>query len=192
ELLADAPRMIDHLCDECAVHYKAVKEGLAGLGIPHTEDSNLVRGLDYYTRTAFEYIATGLDAAQNAVGGGGRYDGLAEAIGGDPTPGVGFALGLDRMMLALGEPERPYLDAYLVSETGPEDAVRVASQLRREGVRVDLDTEGRSVKAQFRTARRLEVPVVLVWRGDGHLVDVQTEGERAELPLQEVSNWFKG
>lgn len=192
ELLADAPRIMDHLCDECAVHYKAVKEGLAGLGIPHTEDANLVRGLDYYTRTAFEYIATGLDAAQNAVGGGGRYDGLAEAIGGDPTPGVGFALGLDRMMLALGEPERPYLDAYLVSETGPEDALRVASQLRREGVRVDLDTEGRSVKAQFRTARRLKVPVVLVWRGDGHLVDVQTESERAELPLQEVSNWFRG
>jgi len=80
----------------------------------------------------------------------------------------------------------------LVSETGPEDALKVASQLRREGVRVDLDTGGRSVKAQFRTARRLEVPVVLVWRGAGHLVDVQTESERAELPLQEVSNWFKG
>ena len=192
EALVDAPRMVDHLCDACATHYKAVKDGLSGLGIPYTEDSNLVRGLDYYTRTAFEYIATGLDAAQNAVGGGGRYNGLAEAIGGRPTPGVGFALGLDRIMLALGDPERAYLDAYLVSETGPEEALRVASQLRREGVRVDLDTEGRSVKAQFRTARRLQVPVVLVWRGDGHLVDVQTESERAELPLQEVSNWFKG
>jgi histidyl-tRNA synthetase len=99
---------------------------------------------------------------------------------------------LDRIILALGEPERPYLEAYLVSETGPEEALRVASQLRREGIRVDLDTEGRSVKAQFRTARRLDVPVVLVWRGDGHLVDVQTENERAELALQEVSNWFRG
>lgn len=191
-VLTDAPRMVDHLCDACATHYKAVKEGLAGLEIPYTEDSNLVRGLDYYTRTAFEYIATGLDAAQNAVGGGGRYDGLAEAIGGRPAPGVGFALGLDRIMLALGEPVRAYLDAYLVSETGPEDALRIASRLRREGVRVDFDSEGRSVKAQFRAARRLEVPAVLVWRGDGHLVDVQTENERAELPLQEVSNWFKG
>lgn len=191
-VLTDAPRMVDHLCDACATHYKAVKEGLAGLEIPYTEDSNLVRGLDYYTRTAFEYIATGLDAAQNAVGGGGRYDGLAEAIGGRPAPGVGFALGLDRIMLALGEPVRAYLDAYLVSETGPEDALRIASRLRREGVRVDFDSEGRSVKAQFRAARRLEVPAVLVWRGDGQLVDVQTENERAELPLQEVSNWFKG
>jgi histidyl-tRNA synthetase len=191
-VLADAPRTVDHLCDDCAEHYAAVKEGLSDLGIPFTEDSNLVRGLDYYTRTAFEYIATGLDAAQNAVGGGGRYDGMAEAIGGPPTPGVGFALGLDRIILALGEPERPYLDAYLVSEAGPEEALRVASQLRREGIRVDLDTEGRSVKAQFRTARRLDVPVVLVWRGDGHLVDVQTENERAELALQEVSNWFRG
>ena len=191
-VLTDAPRMVDHLCDACATHYKAVKEGLAGLEIPYTEDSNLVRGLDYYTRTAFEYIATGLDAAQNAVGGGGRYDGLAEAIGGRPAPGVGFALGLDRIMLALGEPVRAYLDAYLVSETGPEDALRIASRLRREGVRVDFDSDRRSVKAQFRAARRLEVPAVLVWRGDGHLVDVQTENERAELPLQEVSNWFTG
>ena len=191
-LLADAPRMVDHLCEECALHYEAVKAGLSGLEIPYIEDSNLVRGLDYYTRTAFEYIATGLDAAQNAVGGGGRYDGLAEAIGGAPTPGVGFALGLDRIMLALGDLQRSHLDAYLVSETGPEDALRIASQLRRDGVRVDFDTEGRSVKAQFRSARRLEVPVVLVWRGDGQLVDVQTESERAELPLQEVSHWFKG
>lgn len=192
QVVVDAPRMIDHLCEECATHYKTVREGLSGLGVPFSEEPNLVRGLDYYTRTAFEYVATGLDTAQNAVGGGGRYDGLAEAIGGPPTPGVGFALGMDRIMLALGDPERAYLDAYLVSETGPEEALRVASQLRREGVRVDFDTEGRSVKAQFRTARRLEVPVVLVWKGDGRLVDVQTDSERAELPLQEVSNWFKG
>lgn len=189
--LTDAPRTIDHLCGPCKEHHDEVKSGLEALGIAYQEDPSLVRGLDYYTRTAFEYVATGLDAAQNAVGGGGRYDGLAEAIGGRHTPGVGFALGIDRIMLALGEPERPYLDAYLVSETGPGDGLGIASKLRRQGVRVDFDTEGRSVKAQFRTARRLEVPVVLVWKGDGHLVDVQTEDERAELPLEEVSNWFK-
>jgi histidyl-tRNA synthetase len=190
--LEDVPRTIDHLCEACKEHHAAVKTGLESLGVPYQEDPSLVRGLDYYTRTAFEYVATGLDAAQNAVGGGGRYDGLAEAIGGTPTPGVGFALGIDRIMLALGEPERPHLDAYLVSETGPDEALGIASRLRDEGVRVDFDTEGRSVKAQFRTARRLEVPVVVVWRGDGHLVDVQTEDERAELPLEEVANWFKG
>jgi histidyl-tRNA synthetase len=192
EVLLDAPRTVDHLCAPCSDHYEAAKSGLDYLGVPYREDSKLVRGLDYYTRTAFEYLATGLDAAQNAVGGGGRYDGLAEAIGGRPTPGVGFALGIDRILLALGEPERPHLDAYLVSETGPVEALKAASRLRAGGVRVDLDAEGRSVKAQFRTARRLGVPVVLVWRGEGHLVDIQADGERVELPLQEVSKWFKG
>ena len=188
--LADAPRTLDHLCADCADHFEAVERGLETLGIPYREDSSLVRGLDYYTRTAFEYVATGLDTAQNAVGGGGRYDGLAEAIGGRPTPGVGFALGVDRMMLALGDPSRPHLDAYLVSETGPEDALRVASLLREAGIRVDFDVDGRSVKAQFRTARRLEAPVIVVWRGDGRAVDIQAENERAELPLEEVSSWF--
>jgi histidyl-tRNA synthetase len=188
--LIDAPRTLDYLCEACAEHLASVKRGLETLGIPYKEDTSLVRGLDYYTRTAFEYIATGLDTAQNAVGGGGRYDGLAEAIGGRPTPGVGFALGLDRIMLALGDPQRAYLDAYLVSETGPDDALRVASTLRGDGIRVDFDVDGRSVKAQFRTASRLDVPVVLVWKGDSQAVDVQTEGERVELPLQEVSAWF--
>ncbi len=188
--LMEAPRTLDHLCDPCVEHFAEVKRGLEGLRIPYKEDASLVRGLDYYTRTAFEYVATGLDTAQNAVGGGGRYDGLAEAIGGRATPGVGFALGIDRIMLALGDPQRPYLDAYLVSETGPEDALPAVSRLREDGVRVDFDTEGRSVKAQFRTAGRLEVPVVLVWRGRGQLVSAQTEDERVELPLEEVSTWL--
>ncbi|MGD2102143.1 MAG: histidine--tRNA ligase [Acidimicrobiia bacterium] len=190
EVVADAPRITDHLCDDCAAHYKSVKTSLDALGLVYDEDAHLVRGLDYYTRTAFEYVATGLDAAQNAVGGGGRYDGLAEAIGGRATPGVGFALGIDRIMLALGDPERGYLDAYLVSETGPEDALVAVSKLRSDGLRVDFDVDGRSVKAQFRSARRLDVPVVLVWRGDGYLVDVQTPSDRVELPLQEVASWF--
>lgn len=192
DVVADAPRTVDYLCADCAAHYKSVRESLRSLGIPYVEDSNLVRGLDYYTRTAFEYIATGLDAAQNACGGGGRYDGLAEAIGGRSVPGVGFALGIDRIMLALGDPEMSHLDAFLVSETGPEDALTVVSRLRRDGVRVDFDVDGRSVKAQFRMARRLEAPVVLVWKGQGQPIDVQTEDERVALPLEEVSNWFKG
>jgi histidyl-tRNA synthetase len=189
--LLDAPRTLDHLCDACAEHFAKVKQGLERLGIPYKEDVNLVRGLDYYTRTAFEYVATGLDTAQNAVGGGGRYDGLAEAIGGRATPGVGFALGIDRIMLALGDPQLPYLDAYLVSETGPEDALPAVSRLREDGIRVDFDIEGRSVKAQFRTAGRLGVPVVLVWKGQGEPVSAQTEDERVELLLEEVSTWFR-
>lgn len=189
--LKDAPRTLDHLCEACAAHYKTVKSGLDSLGIPYTEDPTLVRGLDYYTRTAFEYIATGLDAAQNAVGGGGRYDGLAEALGGRDVPGVGFALGIDRIVLALGDTVRGYLDAYLVSETGPEDALAAASRLRAAGLRVDFDVEGRSVKAQFRAASRLGAPVVLVWRGEDRPVDVQTDEERVELALDEVPGWFE-
>lgn len=188
--LVDAPKTTDYLCDACETHYLGVKEALDVLGVSYIEDSKLVRGLDYYTRTAFEYVGTGLDTAQNALGGGGRYDGLAELIGGRDTPGVGFALGLDRIMLALGDPEKTHLDAYLVSEVGPEEGLQAANQLRKDGLRIDLDLEGRSVKAQFRTARRLGAPVVLVFRGDGYLVDVQTDDERAEVPLQEVSVWF--
>lgn len=188
--LEDHPRMMDHLCDECADHYSAVKALLHDLEIPFKEDDGLVRGLDYYTRTTFEYIGTSLDAAQNAVGGGGRYDGLAEAIGGRRAPGVGFALGIDRIVLSMAREPGSHIDAYLVSETGPGDALRVASRLRRDGLRVDFDTEGRSVKAQFRTAGKLEVPVILVWKGDGAPVDIQTRDERSQRPLEEVSKWF--
>lgn len=191
-VLVDAPRMVDHLCDDCSRHYESVKMLLTNLEVPFTEDFGLVRGLDYYTRTTFEYIGRQLDTAQNAVGGGGRYDGLAETLGGRPTPGVGFALGIDRIVLSVGGSARPYLDAYLVSEKGPDEAIQVASRLRREGVYVDFDSEGRSVKAQFRAARRIGVAVTLVWRGKDEPIDVQTEHGREDVSLEEVSDWFKG
>jgi len=190
-LLGDAPKPADRLCAACRRHHESVRRVLDGLGVPYTQDDSLVRGLDYYTRTAFEYVGRGLDAAQNAVGGGGRYDGLAEALGGRAVPGLGFALGVERMLLSLAEPVDPSLGAYLVSETGPEDAIAAVSLLRREGAAVDFDTEGRSVKAQFRAARRLGAPVILVWRGEGRLVDAQTEGERREMPLEEAPAWLK-
>jgi histidyl-tRNA synthetase len=190
-VLVDPPRMVDNLCDSCSRHFEAVKTLVEGLGVPLTEDHGLVRGLDYYTRTTFEYVGRQLDTAQNAVGGGGRYDGLAETLGGRPTPGVGFALGIDRIVLSVGEVDRPYLEAYLVSETGPEEALQVASRLRRDGVNVDFDSEGRSVKAQFRAARRIDVAVTLVWKGEGEPIDVQTKDGRQDVPLEEVSDWFK-
>jgi histidyl-tRNA synthetase len=188
-VLTDPPRMVDFLSNADRKHYESVKAALDELDVPHREDHRLVRGLDYYTRTTFEYVATDLDAAQKAVGGGGRYDGLAEAIGGRRVPGVGFALGIDRILLSLGEPERGHLQAYLISETGPEDAIRVASHLRESGIRVDFDTEGRSVKAQFRAAKRLQVPVVLVWKGDDRALDAQTFDEREEVALDDVPLW---
>jgi len=191
-VLTEAPAMKDHLCEPCAAHYHEVKTALTRLEIPHREDGRLVRGLDYYTRTAFEYLATDLDAAQNAVGGGGRYDGLAEALGGRRAPGVGFALGVDRIILASVLEPAPQVDVYLVSESGPGEALVAASTLRRAGLRVDLDTEGRSVKAQFRTAGRSRARALVVLPVGGGDVDVRIDEERTRMPPQDVAAWLKG
>ncbi len=96
----DAPRFLDHLCDPCAAHFARVRAGLESLGVDFTIDHRLVRGFDYYTRTTFEFAAEALDAAQNGIGGGGRYDGLVELLGGGPTPGIGFGIGIERVLLA--------------------------------------------------------------------------------------------
>jgi histidyl-tRNA synthetase len=189
-VLADAPAMKDHLCEPCADHYALVKKSLEDLSIPYVEDARLVRGLDYYTRTAFEYIATDLEAAQNAVGGGGRYDGLAESIGGRRAPGVGFALGVDRIVLASGKAAGSEIDVYVVSETGPDDALMAASHLRLAGLRVDFDTEGRRVEAQFKTASRLEARAVIVLKAEGEEVDVRIDEERALMPLDVVPEFL--
>ena len=189
-VVGDPPKTVDYLCDDCSRHYEAVQSRLEVLSVPYSQDDRLVRGLDYYSRTTYEWIGGELESAQNAVGGGGRYDGLAEMIGGRATPGVGFALGLDRIMLSVGAPEIGHLDAYLVSETGSDAGLAVASALRQAGVKVDFDTEGRSVKAQFKSARRLEAPVILVWKGDGLEVDIQHDDGRLSLPLEEVPGWF--
>ncbi len=190
-VLTDAPAMSEHLCDPCAGHYLAVKESLRSVDIAFREDARLVRGLDYYTRTAFEYVATGLAAAQNAVGGGGRYDGLAEALGGRRMPGVGFALGIDRIVLSSSLEPISDVDVYVVSEGTTIDALRTASELRREGLRADFDTEGRSVSAQFRTLSRVGARGVVVTRG-GDEVEVRIADERETLPLSKASEWLKG
>lgn len=190
-ILTDPPAMKDFLCDECVQHFATVKASLTDLEIPFIEDPKLVRGLDYYTRTAFEYIATGLDAAQNAVGGGGRYDGLAESIGGRPAPGVGFALGFDRILLALGADPVPALDVYLISEVAPEVALPGVAKMRREGLSVDFDVAGRSTKAQFKAASRSGAAATVIFHGTGKNVSVRIDDQRHEMPLEEVSEWLK-
>lgn len=190
-ILVDSPAMKDHLCEPCADHYSQVKKSLDGLEVPFTEDARLVRGLDYYTRTAFEYVATDLEAAQNAVGGGGRYDGLAESIGGRRAPGVGFALGVDRIVLSSSRETGARVDVYLVSESGPADALIAASGLRRDGLRAEFDTEGRKVEAQFRAASRFGAPAVVVLPGAGDVVDVRIGEERSHMPLESVAKWLK-
>jgi histidyl-tRNA synthetase len=160
-VIAGAPRQLDHLCEPCAAHFARVRAGLDALDIPYTIDSTLVRGLDYYTRTAFEYIARGLESAQNAVGGGGRYDGLIKELGGPDTPAIGFALGIDRILLA-GEgegmasrlQETRRLDAFVVDFAGGSDARDLTAKLRGAGLRVDRSFDGRSPKSQFKAADR--------------------------------------
>jgi histidyl-tRNA synthetase len=144
---------------------------LTSLGIPFTRDARLVRGLDYYRFTTFEYAGGTLDSAQNALGGGGRYDGLVEDLGGPPTPGIGFALGLDRTLLAcddegvFGAPVRP-LDAFVVDTTGGGEAVVLTDSLRGSGFRVDRAYDNRSMKSQMKAADRSGARVAVIIGSD--------------------------
>jgi histidyl-tRNA synthetase len=161
DTMAGAPILRDRLCDDCAAHHAEVKGNLDALGIEYVEDSTLVRGLDYYTRTVFEVQAEGL-GAQNAIGGGGRYDRLFEQYGGQPTPGLGFALGFERTLLALRaagvELPAPALADVFVARVVPGTAAKVfeiAQRLRASGVAAEMDHQGRSLKAQMKAADRL-------------------------------------
>lgn len=159
EVVAGAPTIAEHLSEAAAAHYQRVRDGLDALGIPHTEDPRLVRGLDYYRRTTFEFAAVALDAAQDAVGGGGRYDRLAEDLGGTPTDGIGFALGVDRILLACDAeatfpPPEPRLDAFVVDLVGGHAARDLTHRLRGAGLSADRRFGGGSMKAQLKAADR--------------------------------------
>lgn len=164
---AGAPRSIDHLCDPCREHFARVRSGLEALAVDYTIETRLVRGLDYYTRTTFELAAGALDSAQNAVGGGGRYDGLAEALGGPPTPGIGFGLGIERLLLACDAegvfpaPEAA-VDVFVIDTTGGREALELTHELRRSGMAADRAFDGRSMKAQFKAADRSGARLALV------------------------------
>ena len=155
----NAPRMVDYLDEACAAHFVRVRAGLEALGIAHRLEPRLVRGLDYYTRTTFEFASAALESAQNAVGGGGRYDGLAEAIGGPPAPGIGFGIGMERLLLACDaegcQPApAPVPDVFVIDLTGGEVARDLAEELRRAGLSAERAFDGRSLKAQLRLADR--------------------------------------
>ena len=156
EIAADAPRLIDHLGEEDAAHFEELKATLDALGTPYQVDSSLVRGLDYYTRTLFEVRGRGGDlGAQNTLCGGGRYDGMIRDFGGPPVPAIGFAMGIERLLLSMEEAEgEAALDAFLVVQA-PElrrDAVVLLRKLRDAGFRADADLRGKSMKSQFRRA----------------------------------------
>lgn len=157
--IKSAPQIADFYSDEAAAHFDAVKVGLRALGIQFVEEPKLVRGLDYYRRTIFEFLGGTLDSAQNALGGGGRYDGLVQALGGPATPGIGFALGVDRTLIACDDEgcfdaEAPQLDVFVVDAVGGLEAAVLTSDLRAVGLSVDRGYDNRSMKAQMKLANR--------------------------------------
>lgn len=159
-LVADAPSIHDYLNQDCLDHYAKVKQHLDALGIPYTEDHRLVRGLDYYTKTAFELSSPDL-GSQDALGGGGRYDLLVEELGGQPTPAVGFASGMERFLIAcealgISMGTEPKADVYIAchGDQARAWAVKAAQELRAAGLSVLYDSVGRSVKAQMKEANR--------------------------------------
>lgn len=159
DLIAAAPVLVDYISPEAAAAFERVQIGLGSVGVPFTLAPRLVRGLDYYTRTTFEFAANALDAAQNAVGGGGRYDGLVADLGGPDDPGVGFALGVDRTLLACDaegtfDPQATAPDAFVVCTVPGTQALEITTELRRAGFTAERSFDARSMKAQMKAANR--------------------------------------
>ncbi len=170
-VLAEAPRLLDRLCPPCRAHLDAVEAGLRAVGVPYRTDPRLVRGLDYYVRTAYEFSSDAI-GAQSALAGGGRYDGLVETLGGQPTPAIGFALGQERLALvldAIGREvplQRPAVFLVAADGEGARAAVVWAATLRRAGIACELDARAGKVGRQFKQAERVRARFALVLGGD--------------------------
>lgn len=200
--MADAPKITDCLCEECADHFAKLKELLISAGISFTHDPRLVRGLDYYTKTAFEIKYPPL-GAQSAVAGGGRYDGLIEEMGGNPTPAVGFATGLERLLLALESqnllPEKNRsVDAYVVAlgETAQAEGFKLLNSLRQHGLSAAMDFAGRSMKAQMKQANKLGAKYSVILGEDEIAEGVvmlrsMEDSSQAKVPMNQVAEKIK-
>lgn len=198
ELMRQAPLVTDNLCDDCRAHYAKVKQYLDEAGISYVEDPTLVRGLDYYTRTVFEVECKG--SGVGAIGGGGRYDGLVELEGGKHTPGIGFAVGFERMALALEQQghdmagEEPGC-VYVACTPDERDAVFTAVlALRRAGIRTEADYQGRSLKSQFKQADKHHARLCVVLGSDevaSHTATVRDMGthEQVSVPQDELASF---
>lgn len=170
----DAPALIEHLCEACSTHFEGLKGGLDNLEIKYTVDKNIVRGLDYYTKTVFEFVSNGI-GSQGTVCGGGRYDALIEECGGTPTPGIGFAVGIERLLMVMDSqgiliPNNEVVDIYIatIGEKAIKFAERLVSQLRSEGLRAEKDLMNRSLKAQMKYADKIDA-VYSVVLGDNEI-----------------------
>ncbi len=197
-----APSIFDSLCDECREHFDTVRRGLEAIGAHYILDKRLVRGLDYYTKTAYEVLSGDL-GAQNAVCGGGRYDNLSEAIGGPSVPGVGFAAGLERIVLTMEQQgcslgERPQVKAAVIS---PDPSFRVQGMellgtLRSAGIGASMDYAGKSMKSQLKAAAQEGIRAACILGGDElaqGVVGVKNleTGEQESVPLGEVPSYLK-
>lgn len=176
EIAKDAPLIIDYLCEECSDHFEKLKKYLSNFGIEYTVDPKIVRGLDYYTKTVFEFVTTEI-GAQGTVCGGGRYDGLIEQLGGQHTPALGFAMGLERLLLLMEKQNCDYLspkkcDIYfaVMGEAALEKSMQLSKSLREYGYYAEYDMMGRSLKAQMKYANKIGA-VFTVVIGDNEIAD---------------------
>lgn len=197
-----APTTLQYLCADCKAHFNTVRDVLDTAGIKYVINERMVRGLDYYTRTAFEILAPGI-GAQASIGGGGRYDGLVEELGGPPTPGVGYALGIERILLALelqGEqlPVSSQVEVF-VGTLGSEQkrlAFSILSRLRKQGIFANMDYLGRSLKAQMKQAGKLGARFTVLVGGEElarqavTIRDMQ-EGKQEEVSLEKLENFLQ-
>jgi histidyl-tRNA synthetase len=196
--LQDAPHMIDALCDECETHFEDVKAMLGAMSIDFTVDTGIVRGLDYYTKTAFEFISEDI-GAQSTVCGGGRYDGLIQEVGGPDIPGVGFGMGMERLLLTMQntgvEIVRPMVNELFIlvlGEQAKRSALAVAKRFRDAGIKTEIDHLDRSMKAQFKYANKIEVPYVIILGEDEIAKGIMplkrmSDGTQVEIAIQDVT-----
>jgi histidyl-tRNA synthetase len=202
DLAEGAPKSADHLCDACRDHFRAVLDLLDALSLRYVVDHRLVRGLDYYTRTTFEFVIAGREGQQQAIGGGGRYDGLAELLGGRPTPGIGFGIGLDRTILAMEEQSVTLpLPGPLVAVVGTSaddhaDRLRVAAVLRDAGLAARPDGSDRKLGKQLESAAKAGAQWAVIIgeeleRSEVGLKDLGG-GEQRTVPLDEVATAISG
>ena len=202
KIVADAPTMLGYLCDECQAHFDGLKQRLESVGVRYEIDPFIVRGLDYYTKTVFEIISTDI-GAQGTVCGGGRYDALVEELGGPATPGIGFGLGIERLLLVLESlgielPEPRVCDVYVcaLGKAAGIKGFEIATVLRDAGIRAECDHMGRSLKAQMKYANKIGAARAVIL-GDDELsrgiavVRDMTNSTENEVPLEELNEYFK-
>lgn len=199
ELVQGAPVMLDYLCDDCRKAFEDLKRNLDSLGVKYEVDPGIVRGLDYYTKTAFEFVTTAI-GAQGTVCGGGRYDHLVEEVGGPETPGVGFGLGKERLLLTMEAcgaeiPEEDSADVFIavMGDEARSAGLGLMKRMRQAGIRVQMDVMGRNIKNQFKFANRIGAAKTIVIGADelarnSFAIKDMESGEQTEVPMEEIIN----